>query len=191
MRQGARTRGSVTAEGWDGVGGGGRFQREGTSVCLWLSLTDVWQTPTQYYKAIILQLNINNFFLILKEKNTVRTENMNSMKIANLKLWVYILRTSFQTSKDCMAPKRPPSRTAAPAGCTQPQGPRPQLCLLTQAQQVPHSSCLYHKEMPTSRFLQKYTREEEEAKTEEKGRKTIRVISKILKTFQGQFFSFQ
>ena len=28
---------------------------------LWLIHVDVWQKPTQYYKAIILQLKINNF----------------------------------------------------------------------------------------------------------------------------------
>ena len=42
-------------EGWDGVGGG----REGTYVYLWLIHADVWQKPTQYCKAIILQLKIN------------------------------------------------------------------------------------------------------------------------------------
>ena len=44
---------------WDGVGGGGRFKREGTYVYLWLTRVDVWQKPTQYCKAIILQLKIN------------------------------------------------------------------------------------------------------------------------------------
>ena len=31
-------------------------------VYLWLIPVDVWQKPTQYCKAIILQLNINTFF---------------------------------------------------------------------------------------------------------------------------------
>ena len=35
---------------------GGRFRREGTHAYLWLTRVDVWQTPTQYCKAIILQL---------------------------------------------------------------------------------------------------------------------------------------
>ena len=35
---------------------GGKFRREGTHVCLWLIHIDVWQKPTQYCKAIILQL---------------------------------------------------------------------------------------------------------------------------------------
>ena len=40
---------------------GGRFKREGTCVYLWLIHADVWQKPTQYCKAIILQLKINQF----------------------------------------------------------------------------------------------------------------------------------
>ena len=40
----------------------GRFKREGTYVYLWLIQVAVWQKSTQYCKAIILQLNINNFF---------------------------------------------------------------------------------------------------------------------------------
>ena len=48
-------------EGWDGVGGGGRFEREGTYVYLWLIHVGVWQRPTQHYKAVILQLKINKF----------------------------------------------------------------------------------------------------------------------------------
>ena len=39
-------------------GGGGRFKREGTYVYLRLIRVDVWQKPTQYCKAIILQLKI-------------------------------------------------------------------------------------------------------------------------------------
>ena len=38
----------------------GRFKREKTYVYLWLN-HDVWQKPTQYFKAIILQLKINKF----------------------------------------------------------------------------------------------------------------------------------
>ena len=34
----------------------GRFKREGTRVCLWLIQGDVRQKPTQYCKAIVLQL---------------------------------------------------------------------------------------------------------------------------------------
>ena len=39
---------------------GGRFKRERTYVYLWLIHVDVWQRPTQYCKAIILQLNTKN-----------------------------------------------------------------------------------------------------------------------------------
>ena len=42
-------------EGWDGEGSGRGFRREGTCVDLWLIHADVWQTLTQYCKAIILQ----------------------------------------------------------------------------------------------------------------------------------------
>ena len=35
---------------------GGRFKREGTYVYLWLVHVNVWQKPTQFFKAIILQL---------------------------------------------------------------------------------------------------------------------------------------
>ena len=35
---------------------GGRFKTEGTYVYLWLIHVDIWQKPTQYCKAIILQL---------------------------------------------------------------------------------------------------------------------------------------
>ena len=42
---------------------GKRFKREGMYVHLWLIHVDVWQKPTQYCKAIILQLKINKFFL--------------------------------------------------------------------------------------------------------------------------------
>ena len=44
--------------GWEVVG---RFKREGTFVYLWLIHVDAWQKPTQYCKAIILQLKINKF----------------------------------------------------------------------------------------------------------------------------------
>ena len=38
-----------------------RFKRKGTHIYLWLMHADVWQKPTQYYEAIILQLKINTF----------------------------------------------------------------------------------------------------------------------------------
>ena len=44
-------------EEWDGVGGGSKIQ-EGRDVYLWLVYVDTWQKPTQYYKAVSLQLKI-------------------------------------------------------------------------------------------------------------------------------------
>ena len=49
----------MLSDGWDGVGGRRRFKRKGTYVYLWLIHVDVWQKPTQYYEAIILQLKID------------------------------------------------------------------------------------------------------------------------------------
>ena len=42
---------------------GQKLKREETYVYLQLIHFEVWQKPTQYCKAIILQLKINNFFL--------------------------------------------------------------------------------------------------------------------------------
>ena len=43
-------------EGWGGEGGGRGFQDGGTHLPPWLIHVDVWQKPSQYCKAIILQL---------------------------------------------------------------------------------------------------------------------------------------
>ena len=43
---------------WGGEEGGKEVQEEGTHVYLWLIYADVWQKPSQYCKAIILQLKI-------------------------------------------------------------------------------------------------------------------------------------
>ena len=43
------------------LGGEREVQVGGTYVNLWLIPVNVWQRPTQYYKAIILQLKINFF----------------------------------------------------------------------------------------------------------------------------------
>ena len=51
--------------GWDM---GERFKREGTYMYLWLIHVDVWQKPTQYCKATILQLKINK----LKTNQTLK-----------------------------------------------------------------------------------------------------------------------
>jgi len=57
---------------------GGSFKREETYVYLWLIHVDVLQKPTQYCKAIILQLKINK---ILKIKSIcAMKEIVNKMK---------------------------------------------------------------------------------------------------------------
>ena len=48
---------------------GERFKREEIYVCLWLVHGDVWQKPTEYYKAIILQLKKK---LKVEKKNILR-----------------------------------------------------------------------------------------------------------------------
>ena len=49
--------------------GGGFRMRRGTHVYLWLIHVDVWQKPSQYCKAIILQLKQINFKIkIIKNK---------------------------------------------------------------------------------------------------------------------------
>ena len=50
---------SDNLEGWNGVGGKGRFKREGAYVNLWLIHVNGWQKPAQYCKAVVLQLKIN------------------------------------------------------------------------------------------------------------------------------------
>ena len=41
---------------------GRRVKGEGTYENLWLIHVDIWQKPTQYCKAIILQLKMNKIF---------------------------------------------------------------------------------------------------------------------------------
>ena len=49
----------INLEGWDGEGMGGRLKRDGIYVYLWLIHGEVWQKPTKFCKAIILQLKKN------------------------------------------------------------------------------------------------------------------------------------
>ena len=67
---GSSTKCSVTNQrGGMGWKMGRVLRREGTCVYLWLIHVDVWQKPTQYYKAIVLQLKktqtwqLNNMLL--------------------------------------------------------------------------------------------------------------------------------
>ena len=68
--------------GWDV---GGRFKREGTYVYLWLIHVGAWQKPTQYCKAIILQLKMD---ILKKKKKTTRSDRVGAY-------------TYFQFSDEC------------------------------------------------------------------------------------------
>ena len=59
---------------------GGRFKKEGTYIYLWLIHVNIWQKPTQYCKAIILQLKINQFFKKDSGLNHKSKENSNSKR---------------------------------------------------------------------------------------------------------------
>ena len=48
-----------------------RFKRENKYVYLWLIHADVWQKPTQYCKAIILQFKKVNFFKVLRRVDSL------------------------------------------------------------------------------------------------------------------------
>ena len=67
--------------GWEA---GGRFKRQGTYAYLWLNGANAWQKPTQYCKAIILQLKMD----ILKKKQTPRSDRVGAY-------------TYFQFSDEC------------------------------------------------------------------------------------------
>ena len=51
---------------------GRRVKREGTYIYIWMTHIDVWQKPTQFCKAIILQLK--NKFKIRKRRNPRKSE---------------------------------------------------------------------------------------------------------------------
>ena len=51
---------------------GGRFKRKGTFVYLQLIHVDVWQKPSQYCRAIILQLKRNNFLKMVSMPTGLR-----------------------------------------------------------------------------------------------------------------------
>ena len=57
---------------------GGKFKPEGPYVYLWPIHVDVWQKPTQYCKAIILQLKINFKNLSLCYKGLKRQDAENT-----------------------------------------------------------------------------------------------------------------
>ena len=55
-------------EGWEAMRGSGRFRRGGTYAYLWLIHVVVWKKPTQYCKAIILQLKKKVLFSRLAQR---------------------------------------------------------------------------------------------------------------------------
>ena len=65
---------------------GGKFKKKGTYVYLWLIHVAVWQKPTQYCKAIIIQVKINK---ILKIK--YRMKNYRAILLRNIDTNVVIL----------------------------------------------------------------------------------------------------
>jgi len=59
------------------------IKREGTYVYLWLINVNVWQKPTQYGKAVILQVKINKLCFLKEQKK--------KKKIPGLGLSLYFL----------------------------------------------------------------------------------------------------
>ena len=75
----------------------------GTYVYLWLTHIDVWQKPTQYCKAIILQLKINKIFLkgIYSFK---KNSPILSAKFYLLKKNILLLLSHFSCVRLCVTP---------------------------------------------------------------------------------------
>ena len=79
---------------------GGKFKPEGPYVHLWLSHVDVWQKPTQYCKAIVLQLKINskNFKVdvtrVLKDKTQKHTTGIWIVAFRNIPCLAAFTRAS-------------------------------------------------------------------------------------------------
>ena len=67
----------TTEKGRIGWEVGRRFKRQGTYVYLSLTHADMWQKPTQYCKAIILQLKRNCFkrYYWIKKKKICHHQN--------------------------------------------------------------------------------------------------------------------
>ena len=63
------------------------FKWEGTWVNLWLIHVDVWQKPTQYCKAIILQFKLNKFNVDIWHRMTkFREEIILQLKMNKIKV---------------------------------------------------------------------------------------------------------
>ena len=79
----------VLCDSQEGEGkAGGRWVQEGGDMylCLWPIHVDVWQRPTQYCKAIILQLKINTFKQI-KLKWMAHSESSAQKSPPGFRLW--------------------------------------------------------------------------------------------------------
>ena len=60
-------------DGWVDRVGSGRKVQEGEDLCTLMTYVHVWQKPTQYCKAIVLQLKINKFLkkIVMNIRNDV------------------------------------------------------------------------------------------------------------------------
>ena len=67
---------------------------EGTDVYLWLIHVDVWQKPTSYCKAIILQLKINTFLKIDQKSNTQSLWRVCKARIVYIRKEIFCIVTS-------------------------------------------------------------------------------------------------
>ena len=103
MMQGTQTGACDNLEGGMGWEVGGRFMREVTYVYLRLILVDVWQKPTQYCKAIILQLKVNKFKKKLAKERKSITPPPLLLYFVNLcknLLFIIISATKLETLQD-------------------------------------------------------------------------------------------
>ena len=76
---------------------GRQLRREGTYIYLWLIHVDVWQKPTQYCKAIILQLKVNTFFILYHPPPRILEIK------AKINKWDLIKIKSFCTTKETIS----------------------------------------------------------------------------------------
>ena len=62
---------------------GGRFKREGTYTYLWPIHVNIWQKPSQYCKAILLQLKtskLKKFFKVMVTKKISKQGKIQTIK---------------------------------------------------------------------------------------------------------------
>ena len=68
--------------GWGGEGRGRGFRIGGTHVYQWLIHADVWQKPSQYYKATFLQLKQINFKTRLRVSGVILRNLLTTNKLS-------------------------------------------------------------------------------------------------------------